>query len=111
MRVVVTGAAGAIGRYVVADLAARGHTIVAVDRVAPGAADPGTGGRSDRVQAPELVAAMDAPLPDPSVVTWRIGDSRDEALHARQSLPPLLTSKAARAFAIGSSRYSSLYFG
>lgn len=82
MRVVVTGAAGAIGRYVVADLVRHGHEVVAVDRAAPGTADPGTGGRADRAQAPELVAAMDAPVPDPSRVSWRIGDSRDEALMA-----------------------------
>ena len=82
MRIVVTGAAGAIGRYVVADLVAHGHEVVAVDRVAPGAADPGTGGRAGHAQAPELVAAMDAAVPDPSRVTWRIGDSRDEALMA-----------------------------
>lgn len=82
MHVVVTGAAGAIGRYVVADLAARGHTISAVDRAAPGTADPGTGGTVGRAQARELVAAMDAPAPDPSRITWRIGDSRDEALMA-----------------------------
>ena len=82
MRVVVTGAAGAIGRYVVADLVVRGHTVVAVDRAAPGSADPGTGGQRDRAQAPELVAAMDAPVPDPTHVTWRIGDGRDAALMA-----------------------------
>ncbi len=82
MRVVVTGAAGAIGRYVVADLVARGHTVVAVDRAAPGSAAPGTGGQRDRTQSPELVAAMDAPVPDPAHVTWRIGDGRDEPLMA-----------------------------
>jgi uronate dehydrogenase len=37
MRVVVTGAAGAIGRVVTAGLADAGHDVVAVDRVDPGA--------------------------------------------------------------------------
>jgi len=35
MRIVVTGAGGSIGRYVVADLLAHGHEVHALDRVAP----------------------------------------------------------------------------
>ncbi len=40
MRIVVTGAGGRIGRYVVADLAARDHEVHAVDRSAPPTDDP-----------------------------------------------------------------------
>lgn len=36
MRVLVTGAGGGIGRFVVAELAAHGHVVVALDRVADG---------------------------------------------------------------------------
>lgn len=39
MKAVVTGAAGGLGRYVVAELTRRGHAVVAVDRV--GDRDPG----------------------------------------------------------------------
>jgi Nucleoside-diphosphate-sugar epimerases len=35
MRVVVTGASGNVGRYVVAELTKRGHEVHAVDRVGP----------------------------------------------------------------------------
>jgi uronate dehydrogenase len=42
MRVVVTGAAGAIGRVVTPGLAANGHEVVAVDRAEPQSIGPGT---------------------------------------------------------------------
>jgi uronate dehydrogenase len=42
MRVLVTGAAGSIGRVVAAGLAECGHDVVALDRVVPGGAPAGT---------------------------------------------------------------------
>ena len=59
MRIVVTGAAGRIGRALLSDLLEHGHAVVAVDRVAP----------------------REAPATD--AVTWHRGDARDEALLAR----------------------------
>jgi nucleoside-diphosphate-sugar epimerase len=57
MRIVVTGAAGGIGRYVVADLLAHGHEVHALDRVAPPA---------ELVEAhPHLVVAADVAGLDP----------------------------------------------
>lgn len=50
MRVLVTGAAGSIGRVVTAGLAARGHDVVALDRV---------------------------PAPDGSDLPWHVGDCAD----------------------------------
>lgn len=80
MRIVVTGAAGGIGRWVLPDLLAHGHSVVALDRAAPGTTQPGSGGVG--------VALPDGPEPrqpftDPDGVTWHLGDSRDEALIAR----------------------------
>ena len=77
MRIVVTGAAGGIGRAVLPDLVAHGHEVVAVDRVPPGTTEPGTGG----------VGATPADGPstfrDEAGVEWHVGDGRDEALLAR----------------------------
>ena len=77
MRIVVTGAAGGIGRAVLPDLVAHGHEVVAVDRVPPGTTEPGTGG----------VGAVPAVSPstfrDDAGIEWFVGDGRDEALLAR----------------------------
>jgi len=79
MRIVVTGAAGGIGRYVVPDLLAHGHAVVAVDRVAPGTTAAGSGG----VGAPTAGQAAPAAPFEQDGATWHLGDSRDEALMAR----------------------------
>jgi nucleoside-diphosphate-sugar epimerase len=75
VRIVVTGAAGGIGRYVVPDLLAHGHTVVALDRAAPGTTEAGSGGVA-AVAEPRSFTADDG-------VMWHLGDSRDEALLAR----------------------------
>jgi len=80
MRIVVTGAAGGIGRYVVPDLLAHGHEVVAVDRAAPNTTDPGTGGQAALVSS--LAAHAQAATTD-GRVTWHVGDTRDETLMAR----------------------------
>jgi nucleoside-diphosphate-sugar epimerase len=76
MRIVVTGAAGGIGRYVVPDLLAHGHEVVAIDRAAPGTAAPGTGGKN----AESLLSSHVPPPTTEGAVTWFVGDSRDETL-------------------------------
>jgi nucleoside-diphosphate-sugar epimerase len=77
MRIVVTGAAGGIGRAVLPDLVTRGHEVVAVDRVLPGTREPGSGG----------VGAAPAEGPsdfrDAAGIEWLLGDGRDESLLAR----------------------------
>ena len=77
MRIVVTGAAGGIGRNLVPDLLAHGHTVVAIDRAAPGSMAPGSGG----VGAPAPTAETRFTADDGT--EWHLGDSRDEALLAR----------------------------
>jgi nucleoside-diphosphate-sugar epimerase len=67
MRIVVTGASGGIGRYVVADLLAHGHQVHALDRVPPPAAlaDNGASWSQGEVRDPVLMAAlMGAARPD-----------------------------------------------
>ena len=83
MRIVVTGAAGGIGRWVVADLVAHGHDVVAVDRNAPGSAgSPGPAARSPPgVPRPRPTRA--ARRPPATGVTWHLGDARDAALLER----------------------------
>jgi nucleoside-diphosphate-sugar epimerase len=76
MRIVVTGAAGGIGRYVVPDLLAHGHEVVAIDRAAPGTAAPGTGGKA----AESALTAHLQPPTTEGAVTWFVGDSRDEVM-------------------------------
>lgn len=60
MRVVVTGANGAIGRYVVAELTDRGHDVHAVDRAEPpaGATSPGVARSVGDVCDPEFMASV-----------------------------------------------------
>ena len=60
MRVVVTGAVGRIGRYVVADLLAHDHEVVAVDRVAApeGLADNGASWVQAEVRDPEAMTRL-----------------------------------------------------
>ena len=79
MRIVVTGAAGGIGRYVVPDLLAHGHTVVAVARAAPGTMPVGSGGVGTATAGQVAPAA---PF-ERDGATWHLGDSRDEALMAR----------------------------
>lgn len=81
MRIVVTGAAGGIGRWVVADLVAHGHEVVAVDRAAPGTARPGTGGQVPADATPTIYTA--GPEQPTDGVTWHVGDARDPALLER----------------------------
>lgn len=67
MRIVVTGASGGIGRYVVADLLEHGHEVHALDRVPPPAELAGNGARwsQGEVRDPALMASlMDAVRPD-----------------------------------------------
>jgi nucleoside-diphosphate-sugar epimerase len=67
MRIVVTGAAGGIGRYVVSDLLAHGHEVHALDRVPPptGMAGNGASWSLGEVRDPALMAAlMEAARPD-----------------------------------------------
>jgi nucleoside-diphosphate-sugar epimerase len=80
MRVVVTGAAGGIGRWVVAHLVTRGHEVVAVDRAAPGTARPGTGGQ--RPATPPDSYSTGPVIPDDGV-SWHLGDVRDPGLLSR----------------------------
>ena len=77
MRIVVTGAAGGIGRAVLPDLVGRGHQVVAVDRALPGTMEAGSGGVG--------AARADGPsaFRDEAGVEWFMGDGRDEALLAR----------------------------
>jgi nucleoside-diphosphate-sugar epimerase len=63
----VTGASGGIGRYVVGELLARGHTVSATDRVEP----------------PSRSAGEDQPTWGTVDVVWHLGDVRDEALMMR----------------------------
>jgi nucleoside-diphosphate-sugar epimerase len=60
MRIVVTGAVGGIGRYVVADLLAHGHEVHALDRVAPPVelASNGANWSEGEVRDPALMAAV-----------------------------------------------------
>lgn len=81
MRIVLTGAAGGIGRWVVADLVAHGHEVVAVDRAAPGAMRPGTGGQHP-AEGAETTYTRGPGLPDEGVA-WHLGDARDAALLER----------------------------
>jgi nucleoside-diphosphate-sugar epimerase len=76
MRIVVTGAAGGIGRYVVPDLLSHGHEVVAIDRAAPGTAAPGTGGKATE----SVLTAHVQPPTTEGAVTWFVGDSRDEVM-------------------------------
>ena len=62
MRVLVTGAAGFIGRWVVAELLERGHSVLAVDNLAAG----------DEGNIADLVDR-------PGVIGFEVGDVRDEA--------------------------------
>lgn len=74
MRVVVTGASGAIGRYVVAELTDRGHDVHAVDRADPPTGTSGVG------------------------VAWSVGDVRDLEFMAsvmRIAMPEALIHLAA----------------
>jgi nucleoside-diphosphate-sugar epimerase len=73
MRIVVTGAAGGIGRAVLPELGARGHEVVAVDRVLPGTTKPGTGGVG---AAP---TGGSSTFRDEAGVSWFVGDGRDAA--------------------------------
>lgn len=77
MRIVVTGAAGGIGRVVLPDLLEHGHEVVAIDRVLPGTTEPGTGGVGT---AP---ADVRSDFRDEAGVRWLVGDGRDDALLAR----------------------------
>jgi nucleoside-diphosphate-sugar epimerase len=60
MRIVVTGAGGKIGRYVVADLLAHGHEVHALDRVGPPPELAGTGAvwAQGDVREPDFVAPL-----------------------------------------------------
>jgi UDP-glucose 4-epimerase len=62
MRVLVTGAAGFIGRWVVAELLERGHTVLAIDNLAEG----------DE-------ANLDAFVGHPGMLPFEVGDVRDAA--------------------------------
>jgi nucleoside-diphosphate-sugar epimerase len=67
MRIAVTGGSGGIGRYVVGELLARGHMVIATDRVEP---QPDADGD-------------DRPTWRTGDVEWHLGDVRDEALMIR----------------------------
>ena len=84
MRIVVTGAAGGIGRWVVADLVANGHVVVAVDRVAPGSMRPGTGGQEPA--DPSTGSDTCGPPRPTERVEWHLGDARDATLLERATM-------------------------
>jgi nucleoside-diphosphate-sugar epimerase len=74
MRVLVTGGSGRLGRTVVADLARRGHQVVAVDRVeeppfSPTGSSPRSGGRTARAGSPARAVTADPPVERPATVT------------------------------------------
>jgi len=73
MRIVVTGAAGGIGRAVLPDLVAHGHEVVAVDRVPPGVV----------AVAPGAPAAPTRRENACSMCRWRL--PRRRPLHRRSS--------------------------
>jgi nucleoside-diphosphate-sugar epimerase len=76
MRIVVTGASGGIGRYVVADLLAHGHEVHAVDRVpAPDVLDELIAAAAAEV-AEEAASAKTTP-PAAGHVSWSQGEARD----------------------------------
>jgi len=62
MRILVTGAAGFIGRWVVGELLTRGHTVLPIDNLAEGDA-----------------ANLDAFLGHPGLLPFEVGDVRDAA--------------------------------
>lgn len=76
MRVVVTGAAGRIGRHVVADLLARGHEVHALDHAAPPAELAGTG-----------VDWSQGEVRDPTLMSTLMGAARPDALIHLAALP------------------------
>ena len=82
MRIVVTGASGAIGRHVVAELVARGHEVHAVDRVVGPARVAGSG-----------IALTVGDVRDPEFMASVLHATRPEALnhHAAIARPSLGT--------------------
>lgn len=75
MRVAVSGAAGNVGRHVVADLLARGHEVTALDRSTP---DEGVGNAGAA-----SAGAPNAPSGTAGAVSWQVGDVRDPSQAAR----------------------------
>jgi nucleoside-diphosphate-sugar epimerase len=76
VRVVVTGACGRIGRYVVADLLAHDHEVYGVDRVAPPAEIAGNG-----------TTWIRAEVRDSDATARRLGDIRADALIHLAAIP------------------------
>lgn len=87
MRVAVTGACGRIGRFVVADLLAHDHEVLAFDRVAPADELAGNGARWHQVE-----------LRDPDAIARLLDRARTEAVVHLAAVPSPRFNRPAEVF-------------